>query len=139
VAPEVDRADGSPLQYAALEGRPADVSAHLLHGADVNLADRLRDDAAMVSQGARVRGVRRLRNAGPSLPWDLPPLRRYEILFADGTRRVANFHEVDSLLNGRSSPTDFWSTIQEVEKAYSIADTSFVEYPTGKRVPAAGT
>jgi hypothetical protein len=43
------------------------------------------------------------------------------------------------LLNGRSSPADFWATIEEVEKAYSATDTSFVEYPTGKRVTDAGT
>jgi hypothetical protein len=96
------------------------------------------DDAAMASQVARVRGVRRLRNAGPSFPWDLAPLRRYEILFADGTRRVVNFQKVDSLLNGRSSPGDFWATIQEAERAYSATDTSFVEYPAGRRIPDAG-
>jgi len=80
-----------------------------------------------------------VRNAGPPLPWGLPALRRYEILFGDGTRRVANLRQVDSLLIGRSSPADFWSTIQEVEKAYSATDTSFAEHPTGRRIPDAET
>jgi hypothetical protein len=93
----------------------------------------------MASQVTSVRGIRRLRNAGPSFPWDLPPLRRYEILFADGTRRHANLRQVDSLLNGRAYPTDFWFTVQEVEKAYSATDTRFVEYPTGQRIPEAQT
>jgi hypothetical protein len=69
----------------------------------------------MTSQVTRVRGVRRLRNAGPFLPWDLPSVRRYEILLADGTRRLANLRQVDSLLDVRAYPADFWSTIQEVE------------------------
>jgi hypothetical protein len=92
----------------------------------------------MTSHVAPVRGVRRLSNAGPSLPWDLSPLRRYEILFADGSKRVGSLREVDSLLDGRSFPADFWSTIGEVEKAYSVSDASFVEYPTGKRISDAG-
>jgi len=93
----------------------------------------------MTSQVTRVRGVRRLRNAGPFLPWDLPSLRRYEILFADGTRRLANLRQVDSLLDVRAYPADFWSTIQEVERAYSATDTRFVEYPTGQRIPETQT
>ena len=41
MTPDVDRAGRSPLHYAALEGRAADVAAYLHeHGEDVNLADK---------------------------------------------------------------------------------------------------
>ena len=93
----------------------------------------------MASHVHCVRGIRRLRNAGPSFPWELPPLRRYEILLSDGTTRHANLRQVDSLLSGRAYPADFWFTIQEVEKAYSATDTRFGEYRTGQRIPRAET
>src|SRR5271169_2691510 len=41
MTPQLDRAGRSPLHYAALEGRAADVAAYLQeHADDVNLADK---------------------------------------------------------------------------------------------------
>lgn len=89
----------------------------------------------MNSQPGGVKGVRRVANTLPLIPWDLPLMKRYEILFADGRRRRATFHQVDSLLHGRSSPADFWATMDQVQRTFVDRDASFVRYATGERLP----
>lgn len=83
-----------------------------------------------------VRGVRRVRNILPSVPWDLPLLRRYEVLFGNGSRSIATLDRVDSLLDGRRVPADFWATMDEVQRAFVERDERFVVHPTGERIPA---
>lgn len=105
-------------------------------------SSRSSDDSSMVkddrmnSEPGGVKGVRRVANTLPLVPWDLPLMRRYEILLADGSRRIATFHQVDSLLDGRRAPADFWATMDEVQRAFVGRDASFVRYPTGERIPA---
>jgi hypothetical protein len=89
----------------------------------------------MNNDAGGVKGVRRVPNTLPLVPWDLRLLRRYEILLADGGRRLATFQQVDSLLDGRSAPADFWTTMDEVQRTFAGRDASFVRYPTGERLP----
>jgi hypothetical protein len=91
-------------------------------------------DDPMNSEPGEVKGVRRVANTLPLVPWDLPVMRRYEILFADGRRRIATFHQVDSLLDGRNAPADFWATMDEVQRTFVGRDASFVRYATGERL-----
>lgn len=63
-------------------------------------------------------------------------MRRYEILVADGSRRIATLHQVDSLLDGRRAPADFWATMDEVQRAFAELDGRFVRHPTGERISA---
>lgn len=94
----------------------------------------------MTSDAVRVKGVRRGANALSSLPvGDLPLLRRYEILFTDDTRRVTKFHQVDSSLDGRASPADFRTTMDEVQRAFAAQETRFVQCVTGQLMPDAET
>jgi hypothetical protein len=83
----------------------------------------------MDSEPGGVKGVRRVANTVPLVPWDLPLMRRYEILLADGSRRIATFHQADSLLDGRRAPADFWATMDEVQRAFFGREASFVRYP----------
>ena len=91
----------------------------------------VKDDPVNSELGG-VKGVRRVANTLPLVPWDLPLMRRYEILSADGGRRLATFHQVDSLLDGRSEPEDFCATMDEVQRTFVGRDASFVRYATGE-------
>jgi ankyrin repeat protein len=69
VTPQVDRAGRSPLHYAALEGRAADVAAYLQeHGDDVNLADKAAfTPLHFAAQGRHAEVARLLIEAGADL------------------------------------------------------------------------
>jgi ankyrin repeat protein len=69
VTPHVDRAGRSPLPYAALEGRAADVAAYLQeHGDDLNLADKAGfTPLHFVAQGQHAEVARLLIDAGAGL------------------------------------------------------------------------
>jgi len=86
---------------------------------------------------ASMRGscVRRVANTLPLGPWDLPLMRRCEILSAGGGRRLATFRQVDALLDGRSAPEDFCPTIDEVQRTFVGGDASFVHCATCERIP----
>jgi len=94
----------------------------------------VKDDPMKIEPGG-VKGVRRVANTLPLIPWDLPLMRRYEILFAGGRTRRATLHQVDSLLDGHSARADFWATMDEVQRTFVGRDASFVRYASGERLP----
>ena len=62
-------------------------------------------------------------------------VRRYELHDADGVTRMVTLHGLDSMLNARAAPADFWACVRAADAAFEAGDLdSLVEWPTGRRV-----
>lgn len=78
-----------------------------------------------------VMGVRRLNEQRASLwHWRVRP---FELLLADESQVEVSLRQIDKVFYGRRFPADFWSTIREVDAAYSEGDRRFVRHPSGER------
>jgi len=60
----------------------------------------------------------------------------YDVLFSDGTRRLASRGDVDSWFDARRFPADFWATIDAAAASFREGDPRFIRFATGERFEA---
>jgi hypothetical protein len=66
------------------------------------------------------------------------PQRRYELHFPHGKCRVVTLRQLDTILNGRSFPADFWAAVEAADAAFAAGDRdALIEWPSGRRAALA--
>jgi hypothetical protein len=61
--------------------------------------------------------------------------RRYRVRFLDGTELVLSLAGLDSLLDARRTPADFWACVHAADTAYAAGETlTQVEWPSSRLV-----
>ena len=74
------------------------------------------------------------RNKGPRL---LPDRwkRQYNVWSDDGFGFSVSLSGLDSLLDGRRNPADFWTCVEAADNAFLAGDNNTViEWPSGRRL-----
>lgn len=62
------------------------------------------------------------------------PVRRYELRYSTGERRLVTPREMDALLNARRVPADFWSCVNAADAAFGNGELeALIEWPSGRR------
>jgi hypothetical protein len=78
--------------------------------------------------------LRRVANGPRTVSSGFRPARRYEVFDVTGGARVVTLHQLDSLLEGRAVPADFWACVDAADLAFSAGDLDvLIEWPTGRR------
>jgi hypothetical protein len=90
----------------------------------------VRDDGVM----ADVFKLRRVADGPHTIRSGLRRVRRYEVSDPTGEIRVVTLHQLDSLLQARAMPADFWACVDAADAAYTAGDRDvLIEWPTGRR------
>lgn len=64
--------------------------------------------------------------------------RLYEVRYPSGERQVVTLHALDSMLNARAAPGDFWSCVGAADAAFARGETeALFEWPSGRRADRA--
>ena len=83
---------------------------------------------------ADVFNLRRVADGPRTIRSGLRRIRRYEVSDPTGGPRVVTLRQLDSLLQARSMPADFWACVDAADAAYSDGDQAvLIEWPTGRR------
>src|SRR5215469_4262093 len=86
----------------------------------------------------KVLSLRRTDDGPRALSSGLRPQRRYELHFPNGEYRVVNLHQMDTILNGRSFPADFWAVVNAADAAFAAGERdALTEWPSGRRADPA--
>jgi hypothetical protein len=87
-------------------------------------------------QGVSVVAFRRIADRG-GVGRILGGRRRYEVVMADGRLRQVSFGELDSLLDARGYPADFWACVhaadRERDRLGDYEQPRMTEWPNGAR------
>lgn len=82
--------------------------------------------------------LRRVSNSSRSLRSGFRRARGYEVASADGERRTVSLRELDSVLDGRAVPADFWACVEAADAVFDAGDKdAFIEWPSGRRADRA--
>lgn len=82
--------------------------------------------------------LRRTQDGPRKLRSGLRPQRWYELHSPNGEYRVVTPHQLDTTLNGRSYPADFWAAVSAADAAFEAGDRDvLIEWPSGRRVKPA--
>lgn len=82
-------------------------------------------------ESALIQRSDRVRRLGPFRRTE----RLYRVTFTDGSERVLSRAALDSLLNARRMPADFWACVDAADRAFAAGDTvTRVEWPSSRLV-----
>src|SRR5688572_17128529 len=60
---------------------------------------------------------------------------RFQLLRVGGPPVEMWLWDLDQILDARRRPADFWAVVEAAELAFSEGDSSWIEFPSGRRVP----
>lgn len=105
---------------------------------DTYMALARRADALLAGAGPAPGAERAYVRRRPSRRALVRQHARYELFRHAGPPVEVWLWGLDRLLHARRHPADFWAVVNEADRAFGEADPSWIEFPTGRRVPAPG-
>lgn len=64
--------------------------------------------------------------------------QRYELRYASGERQIVTLRALDSVLNARAAPSDFWSCVRAADAAFANRELGvLIQWPSGRRTESA--
>jgi hypothetical protein len=77
--------------------------------------------------------LRRIPDAPRTVRSGFRRVRRYEVHYSTGEHRVVTLRQLDSVLQARTMPADFWVCVGAADEAFAAGELDrLIEWPTGR-------